>query len=172
MSLGSFALKSVASSNEANWRSITKGGTVQCLEGLQHGRLRNLFPTMFYTRAHELRCNSYIHNDNERGCYTHTLLTKRSKSRCKHNKGCVTFVALPFTLKSIWRQKNKNYGNSNISWCKNLIFKKNPPKETKILQDIIITLQLISSFKTSLNIIFQKSSYKNRPIYYLRAKIH
>ncbi len=108
MSFGSFALKSVASSNEANWRSITKGGTVQCLEGLQHCcLLRNLFPTMFYTRAHELRCNSYIHNDNERGCYTHTLLTKRSKSRCKHNKGCVTFVALPFTLKSILRQKKE-----------------------------------------------------------------
>jgi hypothetical protein len=40
---------------------------------------------------------------------------------------------------------------------------KNPPQETKILQDII-TLQLISSFNTSQNIIFQKSSYKNRPI--------
>ncbi len=39
---------------------------------------------------------------------------------------------------------------------------KNPLKETKILQDII-TLKLISSFKTSQNIILQKSSYKNRP---------
>jgi len=38
----------------------------------------------------------------------------------------------------------------------------NPPKETKILQDIII-LQLISSFNTSQN-VFPKSSYKNRPI--------
>jgi hypothetical protein len=35
---------------------------------------------------------------------------------------CYT-VALPFTLKSIWRQK-KNYGNSNISSCKNIIFEK------------------------------------------------
>jgi hypothetical protein len=43
--------------------------------------------------------------------------------------------------------------------------KKNPLKETKILQDIIITLlYLISSFNTSQNIIFQNSSYKNRPI--------
>jgi uncharacterized metal-binding protein len=41
---------------------------------------------------------------------------------------------------------------------------KNPLKETKILQDIIITLQLISSFNTSQTIIFQKSSYGNRPI--------
>jgi hypothetical protein len=42
---------------------------------------------------------------------------------------------------------------------------KNPLKETKkILQEIIITLTLISSFNTSQNIIFQKSSYKNRPI--------
>jgi hypothetical protein len=40
---------------------------------------------------------------------------------------------------------------------------KNPPKETEILQDSI-TLQLISSFNTSQNIIFQKSLYKNRPI--------
>jgi hypothetical protein len=32
-------------------------------------------------------------------------------------------VALPFTLKSILRQKN-NYGNSNISPCKSIIFKK------------------------------------------------
>jgi hypothetical protein len=36
---------------------------------------------------------------------------------------------------------------------------KNPLKETKILQDII-TLQLISSFYTSQNIFFQKSSMK------------
>jgi hypothetical protein len=32
-------------------------------------------------------------------------------------------VALPFTLKIILRQKKK-YGNSNISPCKNIIFKK------------------------------------------------
>jgi hypothetical protein len=32
-------------------------------------------------------------------------------------------VALPFTLKSVLRQK-KNYGNSNISPCKDRIFKK------------------------------------------------
>jgi hypothetical protein len=38
-------------------------------------------------------------------------------------------------FKSILRQK-KNYGNSNISQCKNIIF-KNHLKETKILQDII-----------------------------------
>jgi hypothetical protein len=31
-------------------------------------------------------------------------------------------MALPFTLKSILRQK-KNYGNSDISPCKNIIFK-------------------------------------------------
>jgi hypothetical protein len=40
------------------------------------------------------------------------------------NGGCVTRgVALPFTFKSILRQK-KNYGNSNISPCRNIIFKK------------------------------------------------
>jgi hypothetical protein len=41
-------------------------------------------------------------------------------------------VALPFTLKSILRQK-KNYENSNISSCKNIIFpkKKKTPKRNQ-----------------------------------------
>jgi hypothetical protein len=54
-------------------------------------------------------------------------------------------TALPFTLKkSILRKKKKNYGNSNISPCKNIIIKKkNPLKESQNLS---------------------KSSYKNRPI--------
>ncbi len=48
-------------------------------------------------------------------------------------QGVCHTVTLPFTLKSILRQK-KNYGNSNISPCKNIIFKKsskrnqNPPR--------------------------------------------
>jgi hypothetical protein len=55
----------------------------------------------------------------------------------KKNKGwCVTLYIKKL---SILRQ-NKNYGNSNISPCKNIIIKKNTLKETKILQDIIITL--------------------------------
>ncbi len=70
-------------------------------------------------------------------------------------------VALSFRFKSIVRQK-KDYKNSNISPCKNIISSKNLLKETKILQNII-TLQLISSFNTSQNMIFQKYSYKNRP---------
>jgi hypothetical protein len=59
------------------------------------------------------------------------------------NKVCVchTMWPLPFTLKSILRQKKKNYGNSNISPCKNYnlqkILKK---KKTKIFQDIITLL--------------------------------
>jgi len=42
-------------------------------------------------------------------------------------------VTSPFTLKSICRQK-KNYGNSNISPCKSLIFKKSSKKNQKIFQ--------------------------------------
>jgi hypothetical protein len=38
-------------------------------------------------------------------------------------QGVCHTVALPFTFKSILRKK-KNYGNSNISPCKNIIFKK------------------------------------------------
>jgi hypothetical protein len=39
---------------------------------------------------------------------------------------------------------------------------KNPLQETEILQDIITLTNL--KFNTSQNIVFQKSSYKNRPI--------
>jgi len=42
-------------------------------------------------------------------------------------------------LKSILRQK-KNYENSNISPCKKYNVQKNLLRETKILQDIILTL--------------------------------
>ncbi len=50
-------------------------------------------------------------------------------------QGVCHTATLPFTFKSILRQK-KNYGNSNISPCKNIInLQKNPLKETKILQD-------------------------------------
>jgi hypothetical protein len=38
---------------------------------------------------------------------------------------------LPFAFKSILMKKKKTYGNSNISPCKNIIFKKNPPKENQ-----------------------------------------
>jgi hypothetical protein len=48
-------------------------------------------------------------------------------------QGVYHTVALPFTLKIILRKK-KNYGNSNISPCKNIIFKN---ILSKILQDII-----------------------------------
>ncbi len=50
---------------------------------------------------------------------------RRGKNEEDYKKGegvCHT-VALPFTLKSMLRQK-KNYENSNISPSKNIIFKK------------------------------------------------
>jgi hypothetical protein len=40
-------------------------------------------------------------------------------------------MALPFTLKCILRQK-KNYENSNISPCKNIIFKKSPKRNQNL----------------------------------------
>jgi hypothetical protein len=64
-------------------------------------------------------------------------LNMRSHISCcnnGHKQGVCHTMALPFTFKSIWRQK-KNYGNSNISPCKNTIFKTSS-KRTKILQDI------------------------------------
>jgi hypothetical protein len=73
-------------------------------------------------------------------------------------------VNLTFILKSILRQKN-NYGNSNISPCKKYnTLQKNPLKETKILQDIQNSITKSQVSTQSQNIIFGKSSYKNRPI--------
>jgi hypothetical protein len=69
----------------------------------------------------------------------------------------VSHCGLSIYIKKILGKK-KNYENSNISPCKNIIFKKNPPKETKKSSRYHITLQIISSFNTSQNITFQKSS--------------
>jgi hypothetical protein len=50
-----------------------------------------------------------------------TPLSKKKGLDCK--QGAYHNVALPFTFKSILRQK-KNYGNSNILPCKNYYFPK------------------------------------------------
>jgi hypothetical protein len=71
-------------------------------------------------------------------------------------------VALPFTLKCMFRQKEQLWKRKYFTMMK-IKSSKNPLKETKILKDIR-TLYLISSFNTSQNIDFQKSSHKNRAI--------
>jgi hypothetical protein len=58
-------------------------------------------------------------------------------------QGVCHTLALPFTLKSIFKGKRKNYENSNISPCKNiLIFKKSSKRNQNPL-----TQAKISSFK-------------------------
>jgi hypothetical protein len=63
-------------------------------------------------------------------------------------------VALPFTLKLILMQK-KNYENSNISQCKNIIFKKSSKKNQNPwrYQNSIINLK----FQTQAKISFFKN---------------
>jgi hypothetical protein len=51
------------------------------------------------------------------------LLKLRALAHSNFKQGGCHIVALPFTLKRILKQK-KNYENSNISPCKNIIFKK------------------------------------------------
>jgi hypothetical protein len=78
-------------------------------------------------------------------------------------RGVSHTVALPSTFKSILRQK-KNYENSNISPCQNIIFKNNPIKEIKILQDIITLTNLkFQKFQHKPKYHLSKISYKNRP---------
>jgi hypothetical protein len=64
----------------------------------------------------------------------HKIIIKKKK---KTKIMGVSHCDLAIYIKNILRQK-KSYGNSNISPCKNIIFKKLPLKETKILQNIII----------------------------------
>jgi len=60
----------------------------------------------------------------------------------KIKQGVCCTVALPFYIKKISLRQKKNYGNSNIlpHKKKKTKFQKNPQKETKIVQDIIIIL--------------------------------
>jgi len=72
-------------------------------------------------------------------------------------------VALPFTLKGILGQM-KSDENSNISPCKNIIFKKSSKRNqnpSRYYNYIITNLKFQEKPKY---IIFQKSSHKNRPI--------
>jgi len=50
-------------------------------------------------------------------------LARAGKKKMKGGKVVCHTVTLPFTFESILRQK-KIYGNSNISPCNNIIFKK------------------------------------------------
>jgi hypothetical protein len=52
-----------------------------------------------------------------------TVSLPYTPNQLKNKQGVCHIVALLFTLKSILRQKT-NYGNSNISPCKSIIFKK------------------------------------------------
>jgi hypothetical protein len=57
----------------------------------------------------------------------------------------------------LWKLKYFNMQKYNLQ--------KNPQTQPKTLQDIITnSVTNLSSFNTSQNIIFQKSSYKNSPI--------
>jgi hypothetical protein len=52
-------------------------------------------------------------------------------------------VALPLTLKKLLRQKKK-YGNSNISPCKNIIFKKSSKRNQNPSRKNIIIIIILN----------------------------
>jgi hypothetical protein len=57
------------------------------------------------------------------------------------NQGLHNNVALPFLHeKASYKGKKKNYGNSNISPCKNVIFQKSSYKNRPIIIIIIIII--------------------------------
>jgi len=75
-------------------------------------------------------------------------------------QGVRHIVALPFTLEERILRPKKSFKNSNVSPCKNTIFKKSSKRNQN--PSGYYNSLTISSFNTSQNIIFQKSSYKNR----------
>jgi hypothetical protein len=80
------------------------------------------------------------------------------KTRISYSRFDFVVVSNGFQLskEELWKLKYLTMQKNNLQ--------KNPLKETTILQYIIITLKLISSFNTSQkNLIFQTSTYKNRP---------
>jgi len=69
---------------------------------------------------------------------SHWFITQKNtkKEQTKNNKGC---VALPFALKTILRPKKRIMETQIFHHAKYILIfqKKNPLKETKILQDIL-----------------------------------
>jgi hypothetical protein len=88
--------------------------------------------------------NTTQHNTTQRGPQVSTKKIYAFKTNnLKNYEGCVTYGGLAhlFTLKKSILRQMKNDRNSNISACKNIIFKKNKIpwiKETNILRIIII----------------------------------
>jgi hypothetical protein len=87
------------------------------------------------------------------------MCTSGDFERASKNKGFCHTMGLPFTLKSILRQK-KNYENSNISPWKDIIFKNSSKRNQNPSRyhNSITKSQVSTQAK---NIIFQKSSYQN-----------
>jgi len=87
------------------------------------------------------------------------------------NKGCVTQCGLAICIKKASLRQKKNYGNSNISPCKNIIFQKSSKRNqnpSRYSYNAITNLKFQHKPKYHVS----KSSYKNGPIiYYLGAKI-
>jgi hypothetical protein len=69
-------------------------------------------------------------------------------------------VALPFTLKKYLKKVKEELRKLKCFTMQKYKLQKNPLMKTNILPEVM-TLELISSFNTSQNIIiFQKSSFK------------
>ncbi len=79
----------------------------------------------------------------------------------KNNKWCVTLRPCHFTFKSMLRQK-KNYGNSNISPCKNIILKNSTKRNQNPLRYYNSITNLKFQHKPKYHL--SKYSYKSRPI--------
>jgi hypothetical protein len=75
----------------------------------------------------------------------------------------VSHCNLAIYMKKYLKAKKKKYENSNISTCKNLIFKKSSKRNQNLSKYYNFVTNLKFQHKPKY-IIFQKSSYKNRPI--------
>jgi hypothetical protein len=80
------------------------------------------------------------------------------------NKGCVAQCEFAIYIKKYLEAKEQLWKFKYFTMQKYNTLQKNPLKETKILQDIQNSITKSQVSTQSQNIIFRKSSYKNRHI--------
>jgi hypothetical protein len=106
-----------------------------------------LFKTLSYTKTkkydHDLEISEFHQTLHKPKRNSFGISNGCAWWKVKIKQGVCHIVALPFTLKSIWRQK-KNYENSNISPCQSIIFKffsKRNPNPSRCYNSITTNLK-------------------------------
>ncbi len=113
-----------------NWRHFCTGSLKPSVASKQtdctrHARFRRILfkkKGEFFFARNLRQCRHLVIFAKKKKTNNTVLLQPRNQEKRKQGVCHTVHTALPFVFKSILRQK-KNYGDSNISPCKNIIFK-------------------------------------------------